>query len=53
MVGQVQIAMQDYKSLCEMVVICANLVSTQTQTHRQLLTGRTISSPTELHTVHL
>jgi len=34
--------MQDYKSLCVVVMICAILVNTQT--HRHLLTGYTIRS---------
>jgi len=46
--GNCRISMLDYKFLRVAVMICANLVNTQTVSHtltdRQLLTGYTISS---------
>ena len=42
--GECEDSMQDYKSLRAAVMIRATLVNTPMQTHRQFLTGYTVSS---------
>jgi len=41
--------MQDYKSLCVAVMICATLVNTQTDTNTQLLMGNIVSIASQLN----